>query len=279
MLFPKPPLTLLTLLLTTADLTLSTSSPSPSQLSNRSKKFSIGIVLFPGFEPLDVIGPFEILQSVSAYYPQTISFIASQTGSITSRSPPHVMVPGQPPVNLDHLISVSLTATHTFATAPPLDILLIPGGMGNMVLVENNDTSIESFINSRYKSLSYLLSVCTGSVSLARSGVLKNKKATTNKSFWGWVTQFGKDVKWVPAARWTQDGKIWTSSGVAAGMDMTYAFLSKVYGRVGVVDNVMNAIEYAPHTDPKWDPFSVVWDVPGADPKRSLESCVKPVGF
>ncbi|KAF3314425.1 hypothetical protein TWF173_004768 [Orbilia oligospora] len=248
MLFSKPPLTLLTLLLTTADLTLSTSSPSPSQLSNRSKKFSIGIVLFPGFEPLDVIGPFEILQSVSAYYPQTISFIASQTGPITSRCPPHVMVPGQPPVNLDHLISVSLTATHTFATAPPLDILLIPGGMGNMVLVENNDTSIESFINSRYKSLSYLLS-------------------------------FGNNVKWVPAARWTQDGKIWTSSGVAAGMDMTYAFLSKVYGRVGVVDNVMNAIEYAPHTDPKWDPFSVVWDVPGADPKRSLESCVKPVGF
>ncbi|KAK6498221.1 hypothetical protein TWF506_004461 [Arthrobotrys conoides] len=270
-------ITLLPLLLTTTLTTATT--PSKSQLANRSKKFSLGIVLFPGFEPLDVIGPFEILQSVSAYYPLSISFIASQTGPITSRSPPHVMVPGQPPVNLDHLIAVSLHATHTFATAPPLDILLIPGGMGNMVLVENNDTTIESFIQSRYKSLTHLLSVCTGSVSLARSGVLKNKRATTNKSFWNWVVQFGEGVKWVPSARWTHDGKIWTSSGVAAGMDMTYAFLSKVYGKEGVVDNVLNAIEYAPHTDPKWDPFSVVWDVPGADTKGSLKSCVKPVGF
>ncbi|RVD89419.1 uncharacterized protein DFL_000429 [Arthrobotrys flagrans] len=268
---------ILTLLSTTSLITAT--GPTKTQLSNRSKKFSLGIVLFPGFEPLDVIGPFEILQSVSAYYPLSISFIASQTGPITSRAPPHVMVPGQPPVDLSHLIAMDLYATHTFTTAPPLDILLIPGGMGNMVLVENNDTSIETFINSRYSELEYLLSVCTGSVPLARSGVLKRRRATTNKSFWGWVTQFGEKVKWVPSARWTQDGKIWTSSGVAAGMDMTYAFLSKVYGRQGVLDNVMNAIEYAPHTDPHWDPFSVVWEVPGADQQGSLESCVKPVGW
>ncbi|KAK6519121.1 hypothetical protein TWF281_003810 [Arthrobotrys megalospora] len=269
--------TLLPLLALTADLTTAT-GPTKKQLANRSKKFSIGIVLYPGFEPLDVIGPFEIMQSLSAYYPMTISFIASKTGPISSRAPPHVMVPGQPPVDLSHLIAIDLYATHTFTTAPPLDILLIPGGMGGMVLVENNDTSIEQFITSRYNQLEYLLSVCTGSMSLARAGVLKRKRATTNKSFWPWVMQFGGKVKWVPTARWTQDGKIWTSSGVAAGMDMTYAFLSHVYG-TEQLNSIMNAIEYAPHTDPSWDPFSVVWNVPGANQGGPIESCVKPAGL
>ncbi|KAK6347435.1 hypothetical protein TWF718_005276 [Orbilia javanica] len=256
-----------------------TPNPTQRQLQNRSKTFSIGIVLFPGYEPLDVIGPFEIFQSLSTYYPMTISFIASTTGPIPSRPPPIILSPGQPPTTTDHIISMSLLATHTFSTAPKLDILLIPGGLGNMALVQQNDTTIESFITSRYGRLKYLLSVCSGSVVLARSGVLKRKKATTNKGHWRWITQFGEGIRWVPSARWTRDGKIWTSSGVAAGMDMTYAFLEMLYGAQGGLTNVMNGIEYAPHTDPDWDPFSVVWNVPGADPQGSVESCVKPIGW
>ncbi|KAF3913586.1 hypothetical protein ABW20_dc0107691 [Dactylellina cionopaga] len=188
------------------------------------------------------------------------------------------MVPGQPPVDLSYMISAQLVATHTFATAPKLDILLIPGGMGNMALVEQNDTSIEQFIQARYPDLDYLLSVCTGAVSLARSGVLKRKRATTNKGAWAWATSFGDKVKWVPSARWTEDGKIWTSSGVAAGMDMAYAFLKMFYG-TQVLNPAMNDIEYAPHTDADWDPFAVTHNVPGADTSRPLVDCIGPVGY
>ncbi|KAF6827574.1 DJ-1/PfpI family protein [Colletotrichum plurivorum] len=133
-------------------------------------------------------------------------------------------------------------ATHNFANAPPLDILLVPGG------------------SARYQELKFLLSVCTGAKHLAISGVLDGRRATTNKASWNIVVKHGRNVSWVPTARWTQAGKIWTSSGVSAGMDMTYAFLKQLYGEEQA-GSVMNGMEYAPHTDPDWDPFSIVWKV------------------
>jgi putative intracellular protease/amidase len=115
-------------------------------------------------------------------------------------------------------ISPAILATHTFATAPPVDVLLIPGGGGNRVLADNNDTAVEDFVAARYPQLEYLLSVCTGSVSIAKSGLLEGRKATSNKAAWAWVVTHGKNVTWVPSARWVEDGNIWTSSGVSAGM-------------------------------------------------------------
>lgn len=114
-------------------------------------------------------------------------------------------------------IPMQLLATHSFANAPPLDILLIPGGLGNRVLEQHNDTAVEDFIAERYPQLKYLLSVCTGAVSVAKSGLLEGRRATSNKAAWKWVVGYGKNVTWVPTARWVVDGNIWTSSGVAAG--------------------------------------------------------------
>lgn len=56
------------------------------------------------------------------------------------------------------------------------------------------------------------------------------------------------------------DGKTWTSSGVAAGLDMTYAFVKQLYGNK-IADTVVNGIEYAQHQDLDWDLFSVVYNV------------------
>lgn len=86
-----------------------------------------------------------------------------------------------------------------------------------MALDQANDTSLEDFVAARYQKTKYILSVCSGAVTLAKAGVLKNKKATTTKALWWWVTTFGKGVKWVPSARWVVDGKVWTSSGVSSG--------------------------------------------------------------
>ena len=119
------------------------------------------------------------------------------------------------------MIRPTIYATHTYENAPALDVLLVPGGAGTRALgkVNGGDTSAETFINNRLGQLDYLLSVCTGSVILARSGVLDGKRATTNKGAWREVTgEVGTDkVIWVPTARWVVDGKIWTSSGVSAG--------------------------------------------------------------
>ncbi|KAK3347291.1 class I glutamine amidotransferase-like protein [Lasiosphaeria hispida] len=252
-----------------------------AQTYDAGRALSIGIVLFPGFQPLDVIGPLDIIQILSGSHNMTLSMIWKETGPVWARAPPRKtpppanpsLPPAVYPVQAPHIV-----ATHTFDNTPPLDILLVPGGMGNRVLHENNDTVIEDFVAARYGELQYLLSVCTGAASLAKSGLLNGRHATTNKAAWAWATQFGDGVEWVPTARWTEDGNIWTSSGVSAGIDMTYAFFRMLLGEAAV-DPIINAMEYTPHTDRHWDPYSVVHHVPGADTSRPLGDCVGPAGY
>ncbi|KAL0932223.1 dj-1 family protein [Colletotrichum truncatum] len=185
---------------------------------------------------------------------------------------------GMPTEDYGYGFGPSTVATHTFADAPALDVIFVPGGMGNIALEQANNTEIESFLVRRYPQAEYVLSVCTGAVVLARAGLLSGKRATTNKGLWAWVTnpRHGANITWVPSARWIEDGNIWTSSGVAAGIDMTYAFLKHFYG-TEILDSVMNAIEYAPYQDSHWDPFSLIHEVPGANTSAG-SGCALPVG-
>jgi putative intracellular protease/amidase len=195
-------------------------------------------LLYEGWEPLDVMGPYEILMNVSTilfHVPQhnpnrltqsqklsyfhniTLVLISDFVGPVTTQP---TMAPDSPLAAHNHMLPLSVTATHTYRTAPKLDILLVPGGVGLDIRAASNDTTLEKFVKSRYDELQYLVSVCTGARVLAGSGVLNGKRATTNKSAWSFVITQGKNITWVPSARWTQDGKLWTSSGVAAGLSL-----------------------------------------------------------
>ena len=110
-------------------------------------------------------------------------------------------------------LAPQVLATHSFDNPPPLDVLLVPGG----VLADKDAPALNDFIARQYPTLEYLLSVCTGARNLADAGVLEGKRATSNKAVWASVITHGKNVTWVPTARWVNDGNIWTSSGVAAG--------------------------------------------------------------
>jgi putative intracellular protease/amidase len=198
---------------------------------------------------------------------------------VAAGSPPYGHSAEAPETDFGHVIAPSVRATHSFKSAPALDVLFVPGGAGIVALSQDNDTSIETFINLRYPNLEYLVGISYGVTSLARSGVLNGKKATTNKSGWQWVTTgHGENITWVPQARWVEDGNIWTTSGMSSGtwsfkiflrrsaclrfqgLDATYALCKKIYGTRGL-NYIMNVIEYAPHLDPTWDPYASFFNV------------------
>ncbi len=74
------------------------------------------------------------------------------------------------------------------------------------------------------KAAPTVLTVCTGAALAASSGILKGRRATTNKAAWAWATAQGEPgtIAWQKKARWVQDGNIWTSAGVTAGERAVY---------------------------------------------------------
>jgi putative intracellular protease/amidase len=220
-------------------------------------------VIFPGFEPLDIWGPMEILFSLSGTYNMTLSTVSFESGPVSARlSRPFTIGPNGTRIDPKFALNPTMLATHSFDNAPELDLIIVPGGIGDFLLDNENNFGMENFIASRFDRAQYVLSVCTGATTLARAGILNGQRATTNKAAWAWATdpRHGSNIEWVPNARWIANEKIWTSSGVAAGMDMMYAFLSYYYGSE-YVNSTLNGIEYVPHTDPNWDPFAVVHNV------------------
>ena len=103
----------------------------------------------------------------------------------------------------------------SFAAAPALDILLVPGGIGTREQVKNE--VVLDWLRGQAESVEWLTSVCTGSGILAKAGVLEGHKATSNKYSFEWVMKQGPDVDWVYEARWVEDRNRMTSGRVSAG--------------------------------------------------------------
>ncbi|RIA97238.1 ThiJ/PfpI domain-containing protein [Glomus cerebriforme] len=141
---------------------------------------------------------------------------------------------------------------YSFDNCPEFDVLFIPGGEGTLGVLDNPITL--EFVKKHVPKVKYVLTVCTGSGIVAKTGLLDGKRATTNKIFWDWTTSHGPNVLWVKKARWVVDGKFYTSSGVSAGMDMALGFISDKYGKE-VAENVALQTEYDWHKNPDWDPF------------------------
>lgn len=192
----------------------------------------IVIILFYEFETLDVFGPVEILGRLEEDF--HLNFYSLNGGIIKSSQGVPVCTKPLPSLNLEDYI------------------LMIPGGLGARKLVED-EVFLERLKNLSLKA-EYVLTICTGSILLAKTGFLDGKKATSNKRVFKWTQQF-PEVKWVHKARWVRDGNIYTSSGVSAGMDMALGFVADLLG-YEVAKEQSIQIEYSWHEDSSWDPFS-----------------------
>ncbi|KAM3531018.1 hypothetical protein MY4038_004690 [Beauveria bassiana] len=168
-------------------------------------------------EALDVFGPLDALNTLSLFRHVELSVIAA------SDSPVSTNFAGK------FGTSERVVPTHTLQNAPSdIEVLLVPGGRGFSDVV--GLLPVVEFIRNTFPRLRNLLTVCTGSFIAARAGVLDGKNATSNKSAFDSACLNGPLVNWQRKARWVNDGNIWTSSGVSAGIDMMLAYVSDQYG-------------------------------------------------
>ncbi|KAI0744277.1 class I glutamine amidotransferase-like protein [Daedaleopsis nitida] len=211
----------------------------------------IGVLIFPAFEPLDVMGPIEALQTLSWTNKLELCVIAPTLDTVGTALPetgPSVSGPA---------FGVRLVPTHTFATVPAdLDVLIVPGGYG--ATLPATVAPAAEFVKKTYPGLQYLITVCNGVAIAAAAGVLDRKTATGDKVLWNAITSAAPKVKWVKHARYTVDGNIWTSSGVSAGIDATLAWIKAVFGEERA-RKTANVMEYEWKDDKSWDPFAYVW--------------------
>ena len=119
---------------------------------------------------------------------------------------------------------MSINPHIALADCPPLDYLLVPGGQGTRQEVDN-DVLIR-FIDQQAQHCRAVLSVCTGSFLLHRAGLLSGRRATTH---WGSLQRMRElgDVM-VVEDRIVQDGSVWTSAGISAGIDLALAFIASI---------------------------------------------------
>jgi putative intracellular protease/amidase len=192
---------------------------------------NIGILLFSNFETLDVFGPVEIFGRLKDLY--HIEFYSLEGGVITSTQNVKIL-------------------TEKLSEKDQFDIFLIPGGMGTRKEVDHEQ--MISTISGIATSSNHVLTVCTGSALLAKTGQINGLSATSNKRSFDWVVSQGSKVNWIKKARWTVDGKYYTSSGVSAGMDMTLGYISDVRG-IDLARKIAYEIEYTWQENKEVDEF------------------------
>ncbi len=216
----------------------------------------IGILVYEGFEPIDVWG-FPEAFAISRFlgtdyqspppYPFEILFISNEVkpSGKTDAAPPPVKSANGPRVAPDMYRDEAL--------AQPFDLLMIPGGATAPLLDEKHPEAVKALVDwvkAMDKRVKLMTSVCTGAAVLAHAGVLDGKSATTNHSAFEWVTQFGPRVLWDNVSRWVDAGRYVTSAGVSSGTDMAFHLVHRLAGRA-VVEAAAKEAEYDWHRNPQ----------------------------
>lgn len=194
------------------------------------KRMNINVILFPDFETLDVFGPVEVFGKVDKC---TLGYYSPQGGIMSNKDGLRI-------------------ETQKIDNIKINDVLFIPGGGGTRKEVDN----IEFLSNIKVlaEKSKYVLTVCTGSALLARTGLLDGKKATSNKRTFDWVKSNSDKVNWIQQARWVVDDKYYTSSGVSAGIDMALGFIGDLFGK-DIAEAIAFRIEYNWQSNKEHDDF------------------------
>ncbi len=175
---------------------------------------NIVMLAFDSAQLLDVTGPLQILTAVNDELPEPVFkpiLLAERKGAFASSS------------------GVKLVADGDYSALPPaIDILLVSGGFG-MTEAQRNPALIAAIRKGAARA-KRVASVCTGAFLLAAAGLFKGRRATTHWRSVGLFAETFPDISVEPDAIYVRDGRIWSSAGVTAGMDMALALVREEFG-------------------------------------------------
>lgn len=189
---------------------------------------SFGIAVFPDVEELDVVGPLEVLGMWQMWWPEdgaTVCTVSQQEG----------------PVRCAH--GMRMLPDHTWGTAPPLDVLVYPGGAGTRPQL--GDPAIAAWLHGLAAGGAVMTSVCTGALVYADAGLLDGRPATTHWTSLEQLGQLGRDIEVRPDDRYVDDGDVVTAAGVSAGIDMALHLVRR-FGSDARAREVRRFMQYDP---------------------------------
>jgi len=184
------------------------------------KRLTAGILIFPDVDVLDFTGPFEVLSRA-----RTVPGIESRRSD--EHAPFHVCTVSQAGGPVRATGGLTVVPDHTFATAPTIDVLVVPGGFGTRPLLE--DAELIDWIARAAGEAQFVTSVCTGALLLAKSGVLRGRRATTHYGALALLKELDPTITVERDERFVDDGVI-TSAGVSAGLDMALHLVERIAG-------------------------------------------------
>jgi transcriptional regulator GlxA family with amidase domain len=185
--------------------------------------YTTGILLFDGAEELDFVGPLEVFG------------MARQDGD-------RVVTIAQTAEPVRANLGLRVLPDHTLGDAPPLDVLVVPGGLGTRKEADN--AVLLDWIKQAAAGCTWLTSVCTGSMLLEAAGVVDRLNVTTH---WAMIDTFREKgtVNVLDSRRYVRHGNVVTAAGVSAGIDMSLWVVGQLYG-IDHARNVQRMMEYDP---------------------------------
>ena len=201
---------------------------------------NVAILIFDDVEVLDFCGPFEVfgvtgtavrsaeVSKEKPYNPKEKLFQAYKSAERTDEKPFHVYTVAEKAESVYARNGLSVNAAYPIENCPAPDILLVPGGYGTRAQMYN--TVLLDWIVQQAGRVELLLSVCTGSLMLAKAGLLDGLSATTHYGAMDILRSVAPNTKICPDERYVDNGKIITSAGISAGIDMSLYVVARLLG-------------------------------------------------
>jgi transcriptional regulator GlxA family with amidase domain len=196
--------------------------------ARRSGTIRIAVFVFDGCEELDWAGPWEVLSVWARGWPEDraeVFILGEQDGVVTCAK------------------GLRILPDQTWATSPPIDVLVYPGGIGTRSQLGQD--RYRSWLGRLRDEGALLTSVCTGALVLADAGILDGQPATTHWEWTGLLASLGQGIDVRPDERFVDAGAVVTAAGVSAGIDMALHLVRRLHS-ADRARQVRRRIQYDP---------------------------------